>query len=98
MLVWVDLSFLLMIVFGPICGFIAAQEHKGGTLSSILFALVGVAIGIGVAKVWGKFVCSVWSSKGLRRAVQVFVCILTPFFGLLAIAFALFILARMLYA
>jgi hypothetical protein len=48
MLNWTDLCGLLMILAGPCSGVAAAQQHKAGALSLILFGAVGLAIGFRV--------------------------------------------------
>ena len=81
-----DFSALLMIFVGPFCGIDVARMHKAGTTAIIVFGLLGLVIGFGVAMLSSKLAYSILRSKKLPdRARHVFY-MSVPVAGLLAVA------------
>ena len=92
-----DFTALLMILVGPFSGIAAAHAHKAGIVPIVLFGLVGLAIGFGVAMMSSKVAYSILRSKKLSSGVGLFFYSLVPFAGLLAVALAPFLLAGLFY-
>lgn len=97
MLNWTDLCGLLMILAGPLSGVAAAHQHKAGALSLILFAVVGLFIGLGVGIVSSKLAYRILGSKTLPSSLQFVSYMLVPMGSLLLVVLAPSLLAMVVY-
>jgi hypothetical protein len=64
-----DLSLLLMVLAGPLCGFFAAQAHRAGIPSIILFSLGGLTVGIFLGRTSNRLAYSVLGWKRLSAGL-----------------------------
>jgi|ERR1017187_438561 hypothetical protein len=97
MLNWTDLCGLLMILAGPCSGVAAAQQHKAGALSLILFGAVGLAIGFRVGMLSRKLSYRILGSKTLPAGLQFASYMLVPIVSLLLVILIPFLLAMIIY-
>jgi hypothetical protein len=97
MLNWADLTTLLIILFGPLCGISAAHEYKRGVLSFILFGCVGLAIGVGIAFASNKLVYRALFLKTLPSGLKQVIYMFIPIIALLLVFLIQFWLAAVIY-
>ena len=92
-----DFSVLLMLLVGPLTGFAAALAYKASTASAILFAFMGIAVGLGVGRLIHKYAYAVLNSKKISEAMKFFIYSLIPILGLLTVVGGTIILAWAYY-
>lgn len=97
MLNFADLFGLLIILAGPVSGFVAAYAHKAGLASAISFAFAGLAVAIGVGKFSHKYAYAALNSKTMSAGGKCLIYMCVPFLGLLAAVLLPCLLAEVYY-
>ena len=85
MLNWADLSFIITLVVGPICGFCAAHSHNTGMFMAVLFALGGLAVAFLLGSVSRICAYSVLRSQKLSSPVAMIIYTSIPVIAVFAV-------------